>query len=372
MKKRKILLLYPYYWPHYRAGGPVQSLYNLVHHFKEKAEFYMVSHDHDIDGSPSDEKVALKKWTRGPNGESIFFVRSISFILVYRIIRDIKPDVILINGIFNIDTTLPGIMWGKYFGIKIIISPRGMLQQWGLNRNKIVKKAFLSFLKLILSHREQWHATNEQEEREIHKIFGLTQNVSIASNIPRAIAQNHYERASIASPIKLVFLSLINPNKNLHLIIEAVSRLENFFTLDIYGPVINESYWLLCKEKIVDTKHILYKGPVPAWEVPNILTQYNYFVLPTQGENFGHAIFDALSCGVPVIISRHTPWKDLDMHRAGLYVEETVESIYQQLQAILELAPSTYTEYRENSLRYASTHLTANNYLADYKFLFDN
>jgi glycosyltransferase involved in cell wall biosynthesis len=151
-----------------------------------------------------------------------------------------------------------------------------------------------------------------------------------------------------------------------------VSRLENFFTLDIYGPIINETYWSLCKEKIVNSKQIIYRGPVPAWDVPSILTQYNYFVLPTQGENFGHAIFDALSCGVPVIISRHTPWKDLDIHRAGSYVEETVESIYQQLQALHELAPSTYNEYRENSLRYASAYLTANNYLADYKFLFDN
>jgi glycosyltransferase involved in cell wall biosynthesis len=174
------------------------------------------------------------------------------------------------------------------------------------------------------------------------------------------------------SPIKLVFLSLINPNKNLHLIIEAVSRLENFFILDIYGPVINETYWALCEEKILNKEQVRYRGPVPAWDVPNVLGQYNYFVLPTQGENFGHAIFDSLSCGVPVVISRHTPWKDLDTHKAGFYVEETVESIYQQLQAIQDITPSTYHQYRENSLKYATDYLSANDYSADYKFLFDN
>ena len=35
------------------------------------------------------------------------------------------------------------------------------------------------------------------------------------------------------------------------------------------------------------------------------------FLLPTGGENFGHAIFEALSCGVPALISDRTPWRDL-------------------------------------------------------------
>jgi glycosyltransferase involved in cell wall biosynthesis len=39
--------------------------------------------------------------------------------------------------------------------------------------------------------------------------------------------------------------------------------------------------------------------------------------LPTTGENFGHAIFEALSCAVPVLISDTTPWRGLAAIRAG-------------------------------------------------------
>jgi glycosyltransferase involved in cell wall biosynthesis len=41
------------------------------------------------------------------------------------------------------------------------------------------------------------------------------------------------------------------------------------------------------------------------------------FFLPTLGENFGHAIFEALSSGVPVLISDRTPWQNLASQSAG-------------------------------------------------------
>jgi glycosyltransferase involved in cell wall biosynthesis len=39
--------------------------------------------------------------------------------------------------------------------------------------------------------------------------------------------------------------------------------------------------------------------------------------LPTRGENFGHAILDALAAGVPVLISDKTPFENLEHHGAG-------------------------------------------------------
>ena len=43
----------------------------------------------------------------------------------------------------------------------------------------------------------------------------------------------------------------------------------------------------------------------------------DFLLLPTQGENFGHAIFEAFAAGLPVIISDQTPWKDLQNQQIG-------------------------------------------------------
>jgi glycosyltransferase involved in cell wall biosynthesis len=39
-----------------------------------------------------------------------------------------------------------------------------------------------------------------------------------------------------------------------------------------------------------------------------------------KSENFGHAVYEALTAGRPVITSNNTPWNNLKDHRAGINV----------------------------------------------------
>ncbi len=370
---RKILLLYPFYWPHYKAGGPVQSLFNLAGYFKDEASFYVISKDSDIDGSKSDEPIINSRWITGPQNEQIHYTSAITTSLLFRLIRTIRPNVILINGMFNLNTTLNGIIVSKLLGIKMIISPRGMLQAWGLQRNSFVKRIYLAKLRLILGRRELWHATDEKEANDIHTHFGSQQNVNVASNIPRSISKP-LEVAWIGKneKIKIVFLSLINPNKNLHLIIEVVNALKDFFSLAIYGPVIDSEYWMKCKSLISQESDIQYKGPVPPWEVPTILGQFHFFILPTQGENFGHAIFDALSCGTPVITSKNTPWADIDQAGAGFYIDPlNPDGMKLILEKVRLLTAGDYQSLKSGSIQYARRYQESRDYKSEYKFLFE-
>jgi glycosyltransferase involved in cell wall biosynthesis len=251
-----------------------------------------------------------------------------------------------------------------------VISPRGMLQEWGLKHGRIKKKLFLAILKLLTSKRSIWHATDEQEKIDILGIFGNDQEVHVASNIPRSIGlSTSIQFPDQSGKIRLVFLSLINPNKNLHLVVEAVNQWSHYYTLDIYGPVIDENYWNMCKKKIINSS-VSYKGSIPPWEVPQIIQLYHFFVLPTQGENFGHAIFDALSSGVPVVISLKTPWKNIDSTKAGFYIDvNNPDSLKDLLESISLLSADDYNVYRTQSLVYASTYLSSKDYVKEYDFL---
>jgi glycosyltransferase involved in cell wall biosynthesis len=370
VKGKRIFLLYPYYWPLYKAGGPVQSLFNLASFLRTYAGIFVLSKENEIDNTKSSYQVKANQWNEGPNSEKIFYKVTITPWLIFRLLYNVNPDTVMINGVFNASTTLPGIIFSSWLGCKVIFSPRGMLQLWGLKRNRYPKKIYLALLKLIIPRNVRWHATDEQEKLDILKIFGKDQEVHVASNIPRKIGLS----TSIPFPdqsrkIKLIFLSLINPNKNLHLIIDAVNQLSDSYTLDIYGPIIDKDYWSVCKNKIINSS-VSYKGSIPPWEVPQIIQAYHFFVLPTQGENFGHAIFDALASGVPVIISLNTPWKDVESPKAGFYIDiDNPNSMRDLLESISLLSADDYNVYRTQSLVYASTYLSSKDYVKEYDFL---
>lgn len=370
MREKRIFLLYPFYWPLYKAGGPVQSLFNLAAFLRGHATVFLVSKEKEIDGTKASFRLITNQWNLGPNGENIFCSTEITPSLLFRLLYRVRPDIVMINGIFNASTTLAGIVFSRLFGLEIIFSPRGMLQQWGLQRNRLVKTLYLQVLKLIIPKKIRWHATDVQEKKDIARVFGNDQCVYVASNIPRSLGV----ATSIPFPdqskkIKLIFLSLINPNKNLHLILDAVTQLSANYTLDIFGPILDEKYWDECKKFIGQS--ISYKGPIPPWEVTPILQQYHFFVLPTQGENFGHAIFDSLAAGVPVIISDKTPWNNLDKSNAGFYVNLNSEnSLNEVLLQVSKLTPSEYGQFRRGSHLYAKEYLAGRDFKAEYNFLF--
>jgi glycosyltransferase involved in cell wall biosynthesis len=364
----KVFILYPYYWPHFKAGGPIQSLFNLVSLFSQSAQFFVVSNDMDIDGTYSDVEIEREKWVIGPNHEQIFFAAKINVFLILKLISAVKPSILFINGIFNFQTTIAGLIANRLFGYKIIISPRGMLQPWALKKKALKKKIYLSFIRTLVTPKTVWHATDENESKHISEAFDSSSSIFTAPNIPRRVGK--YSQLSFPKndKIRLIFLSLINTNKNLHLVIEAVNSNPQFM-LDIVGPIADQQYWDLCNELIVDDR-IKYKGSIPSWAVPAMLKDYHFFVLPTLGENFGHAIFDALASGVPVLTSRNTPWRDIEKSECGFYIElDDPRSITKILVEISKMNNEKHQLYRLNSFNYAQTYWAQSDYYSQYKFL---
>jgi hypothetical protein len=48
MPKKKILVLYEYFYPGFKAGGPIQSLVNLVLAMQHQYEFYVATTAYDL------------------------------------------------------------------------------------------------------------------------------------------------------------------------------------------------------------------------------------------------------------------------------------------------------------------------------------
>jgi glycosyltransferase involved in cell wall biosynthesis len=89
---------------------------------------------------------------------------------------------------------------------------------------------------------------------------------------------------------------------------------------DIYGSLEDASYFAECEKAMAELPANIsatYKGPVAPDSVISTLSKYDAFFLPTFGENFGHAILEALLAGCPVMLSDQTPWRNLAEQQAG-------------------------------------------------------
>ena len=352
----------------------MQSIFNLVCRFKDDAEFYLFSLDKDIDGSRPDEKITINSWSAGPNGEHIFYLPSFAIWKVFKMVREINPDTIFINGIFNISTTLLGLICGRFVGVRIILSPRGMLQQGALSVKPFKKKLFLRLFKFLGLHDNvTWHATDEQEVNDIKNILGRNMKVWLAGNIVKPPLSTLPCRPKEAGELNLVYFSLITEKKNLHVILEALLHVDIPVTLHIYGTLRDQDYWKKCQQLMQRAKvhQIRYQGVINPADVQGMLQRYHCFILPTKGENFGHAIYESLSTGLPVILTPHTPWTELVDLNAGIIVhEDQTDKWAWAITQFIGMNQHEYDNLSRGALEVANNYFTRSDFESAYSELF--
>jgi glycosyltransferase involved in cell wall biosynthesis len=84
------------------------------------------------------------------------------------------------------------------------------------------------------------------------------------------------------------------------------------------------------------------------------LQEYDFFILLSEGENFGHAILEGLSAGCPVIISNKTPWQDLEAKNIGWDLSiDNVKNVSKVINEIGEISNEKYMMMSSAAFNYA-------------------
>ena len=120
--------------------------------------------------------------------------------------------------------------------------------------------------------------------------------------------------------LSVIFIGRLHPVKNLDFLLRALQLVKGNVLLTIVGNAEDGGYVEQCKEIVKGFPpniQVKFAGEIPNNQLGKIITQHHIFALPTQGENFGHAIFEALAAGKPVLISDQTPWRHLEKAKAG-------------------------------------------------------
>lgn len=349
--RKNLLFITDWYVPAFKGGGPIRSIVNLVEHLKTDYDCYIYTSNTDFGEETPLEDVIADQWLN-QNGVHVYYRSGkMSFKQVKSIIADINPDRIYLNSMFS-NMIIPILV--AHASNKIIIAPRGMLNTSALAVKPIRKFLYLWFLRTFgFAKHLTFHATSSEEKKVIQQIFPNAKSITVAGNIPCAIAIALHQSTKQQGELKLAFVGRMHPIKNLHLLLEVLKNLEGKVALNIIATKEDDVYLKKCRQitgTLPENIHINWLLDLPPTEIKQHLLHAHLFALLSEVESFGHAIFEALAVGCPVLISNNTPWKNLDQRNAGFDLPLTdLNPITSVLQDFINMDDQQWQTYRQGA-----------------------
>ncbi len=352
--KPRIVIFTDWYLPGYKAGGPIQSCVNLVAHLHDRFDFYVVSSDRDyLEEQPYPHVKIGETEQVGAARVRYLSPRERSFRSIRKTVKQLAPDRVYINGMFSPTFSIYPLMAARSLGLPTTVAPRGMLAPGALAIKPMKKKVFLNALSLLGAYKSvEFHATNAVESAQIRRHIGLNAQIAEVPNIPgltqieRANATTHKNK----NHLNVLTTARLAREKNIAFALECLAELPDHIRVNqtFIGSAYDEKYAGQCGElaqKLPDHVRVEFSGPKPPREVAEKLGESHLFFLPTLGENYGHAIIEALLAGVPALISDRTPWRNLVRDGLGLDADLAEKRIF--VDYLVKLAEMEGEEYKE-------------------------
>jgi glycosyltransferase involved in cell wall biosynthesis len=370
-KKPVILVFCDFYLPGYKSGGSMRTLVNTVDRLGDEFDFRIVTRDHDgkTDKTPYDD-VRINEWNSVGQATVMYLSKDrITLKGVRRIIGQVDPDAIYSNSYFSTFTLLAVLLrkLGQIRNLPIIVAPEGEITLAGLKMKRAKKKSFINVTsKLGLYDNIIWKATSDLEADEVRRLKVKGAKIFVAPNMPPRSILPDYDQGEKPpkepGKLHLVYLSRIHPVKNLTFLLECLKHVSGQVHLSIYGPVdAADAYIVDCQRAIDELPNnvsVRLNGGVEHQRVAETMLGFEFFVLPSITENFGHVFLEALAAGCPLIISDRTPWRDLADKGVGWDLPlENVEHWIEVLNRCVEMDADAYSQMSKQARIYAESWL---------------
>lgn len=354
---KKILILMGRYLPGYKDGGPVRTIKNLTDILGKEYDIRIMCHDRDHRDTKPYSNISINEYNKVGNAK-VYYVKDgkFKFKTILKEIR--KVDVVYCCGPYN-SYAIKILFLNKLhlFKQKLVVASMGSFSKGALSFKRKKKTLFLNFMKNFgLFKNIIWSVTSDVEERDLKDIIGDDARCIIAEDLPRIDKIEHIH-VKKKNTLKVVFISRISKMKNLIGAIEILSYIKNnLIEFDIYGNLEDKEYWEECKEKLKRLPSNInwnYKGECDSDNVVNTFANYDVFLFPTLGENFGHVISESLIAGCIPVISNKTPWLDLDEKLCGNVIPlDDIEEFSKCLEEYINMDEKEFNEYVNNAQDY--------------------
>lgn len=241
-----------------------------------------------------------------------------------------------------------------------IITLRGMLYPQALAHSAVIKKISLALYQRKDLQRAACIQTTCIEEMEHYRKLGFTNPVAILPNpietkgiIDRPIQQNNR--------IRIGYLGRVHPRKRIERLIYAFDALRNKSTdvdlIIIGADDIQYEQFLKNEVKRLKLTNVYFTGFLSGNEKDKAIMSLSYLAVPSDFENFGNIVTEALVRGVPVIASKGMPWHELETYNCGWWIDNDQKTINQTILKAISLPEEERIQMGENGKK-----LIQNNY----------
>jgi len=141
----------------------------------------------------------------------------------------------------------------------------------------------------------------------------------------------------------ILFLGRMHPQKNLEMLIKAYDKAKDLFDIRHKLVIVggkSGSYFQKIFNLVQDlgiNNDVRFLGHIPSADVPYIYNLADLFLFPTNYENWGIVLLEAMSCGLPVITSNIA---DIDEVVEGSTIRVDPNSVSEIAEAIVKVISS--------------------------------
>lgn len=301
-----------------RSGGPAQAIFPMCRALEAKGiETLLVTTDAgmDLDSSNLSGPIRMKNVSTmffpSQWGKSFKFSRPMSVWLDENV-RGF--DIVHIHAVFN-HACIAAARACRKHGVPYVVRPLGTLDPWSMSQKRLMKSAFWTLTgQRMLRGASAVHYTTRAEREAAEESLKISRGSVVPLGIDLDIAESTVNAGpvSIAPPADpyVLVLSRLHPKKGLDVLLDAflaITEEERFerWRLVLAGDGPDDYVRLLKRKAEVGraASIVSFPGWLEGETKKRFLQGASVLALPSHRENFGLCVLEALTCGVPVVIS---------------------------------------------------------------------
>lgn len=376
---KKVLIFIDWFIPGYKAGGPVQSVANLVYALHREYSFFIYTSNCDHGETTTYKDLPANTWVplSGTSAQVFYADKAgMSYRSMQQQIEALNADIIYLNSMFSTRFVLQPLIIRKVVGSKAkwVLSPRGCLYESALQKKRWRKTAFLRVVRALQIFRDVTFQSTNMREAEAVQLHIPEVEVQVVEDFMQTLQQPVVYCSKQSGRLRLLYIARIVPIKNLLFVLQLLKDIRSIIDMSIIGPVEDPAYFRECEqliEQLPANVQVQVIGPVPNHKLYDYFIDHHLYILPSTGENFGHSIFESLLAGRPVLISDQTPWSTLSENNAGWAVPLDRPDVFlAHIESLAAQDQESFNHLADDSWQFAHSFIQTTAIRDQYRALF--